>query len=335
MLFLINFVFFFTLAIIVSYVMLGIYSSAALDSYLKRNSYVDFDIVSNSPLLPSVSVIAPAFNEEDNVINSVKNLMNLHYTNYELIIVNDGSTDRTFELLKDEFELEKTNYYFEYKIPCKRIRGVYKSTNPMYKKLTVVDKINGGCKADANNGGLNIAKNDLVTIIDVDSVIEKDSLIKLAKPFIEYRKRRVIATGGVVRILNSCEVKDGTIKKINIPKRFLAKFQALEYLRSFLLGRMAWSKLDGLLIISGAMGMFDRRVLMGSGGYDVNAIGEDMELTIRMRRYMADRGEDYEITYIPDPLCWTEVPDNVKTLRRQRERWTRGLVESLKKHKEK
>jgi len=331
--FFINFVFLFTLVLFVSYFGLGYFSVKKLRRYLRKNSYVNYNSVATSPLSPSVSIIAPAYNESANIIDSVKTLMKLHYRNFEIIIVNDGSTDNTFELLKDTFNLKKCNYFFEYKISCERIKGIYKSSNKEFSKLTVVDKINGGCKADASNAGLNICKNELVLIMDADSVIEPDSISKLVKPFLEEKKKKVIGTGGVVRIMNSCNVEDGRITKINLPSKFLPRWQALEYTRAFLLGRMAWSQLDGLLLISGAMGLFNREILINSGGYDPKAIGEDMEMVIRMRRYMAERNEKYEVTYIPDPLCWTEVPSDYKSLESQRARWARGLVYALRKHK--
>jgi hypothetical protein len=227
--------------------------------------------------------------------------------------------------------LEKVNYFFEYKIPTQKVRGIYKSRNPHYNKLIVIDKVNGG-KADAINSGINLCRNDLVMSIDADSIIEPDSITKLVKPFLEEKKKKVIGTGGVVRILNSCEVKDGLVKAVNLPQKFLPKWQALEYTRAFLLGRMAWSQLDGLMIISGAMGMFDRETMIKAGGYDTQCVGEDMEIVLRMRRYMAEQKKEYEVTYIPDPLCWTEAPSDLKSLQSQRTRWTRGLMDALRKH---
>ena len=331
--FLANFIFFFTLTLFVSYVILGLFSSLSLRKYLRKNSYVNYNDVATSPLAPSISIIAPAFNESANIVDSINNLLKLHYSNFEVIIVNDGSTDNTFELITNEFSLEKVNYYFDYKIPCERIKGIYKSNNPAFKRLTVVDKVNGGNKADASNAGVNICKNDLILILDADSIIEPDSIVKLVKPYLEEKNKKVIGTGGVIRILNSCDVENGKIKQVNLPRKFLPRLQVLEYTRAFLLGRMAWSKIDGLLIISGAMGLFDRETLIESGGYDSKAIGEDMELVMRMRRHMAEKGEPYEVTYIPDPLCWTEVPFDMKSFQSQRTRWARGLVDSLKKHR--
>jgi len=169
--------------------------------------------------------------------------------------------------------------------------------------------------------------------IDADSIIESESILKLVKPFLEEKDKKVIGSGGVIRIINSCEVERGHIREIKIPQKLLPRLQVLEYTRAFLLGRMAWSHLDGLMLISGAMGIFDRETVIRAGGYSVKTVGEDMELVLRMRRYMTDQDQKYEVTYIPDPLCWTEVPSDIKSLRKQRTRWTRGLVESLWAHK--
>jgi hypothetical protein len=285
-----------------------------------------------SPLSPKISIIAPAFNESRSIIDNIRTLLSLYYNNFEVILVNDGSTDDTFEKIRTTYDLERVNYYFDYRIPCERIRGVYKSKNPSYTRLTVIDKNNGG-KADSLNAGINICKSAYFVSIDADSIIETDSILKLIKPFLEEKEKRVIGTGGVIRIVNSCEIERGHIRNINIPKKFLPRLQVLEYTRAFLLGRMAWSQLDGLMLISGAMGMFDRETVIKAGGYSIKTVGEDMELVLRMRRYMAEQDKKYEVTYIPDPLCWTEVPSDLKSMRKQRTRWTRGLVESLKTHR--
>ena len=285
-----------------------------------------------SPLSPHVSIIVPAYNESHHIIDNLGTLLSLYYNNFEVIVVNDGSTDDTFDLIKETYELEKVNYYFDYRIPCEKIRGVYKSKNPSYLRLLVIDKNNGG-KADSLNAGINISHNSLVVTIDADSMIEADSLLKLVKPFLEEKERKVIGTGGVIRIVNSCYVEKGFIREIRLPEKILPRLQVVEYTRAFLLGRMAWSQLDGLMLISGAIGMFDRDIVIKSDGYSISTVGEDMELLLRMRRFMAENNNLYEVTYIPDPLCWTEVPSDLKSMRKQRTRWTRGLAESLWTHK--
>jgi cellulose synthase/poly-beta-1,6-N-acetylglucosamine synthase-like glycosyltransferase len=327
-----NLIFILTLVIFGSYLILGIFSAIALRKYLRKNSYVNYNSLVLSPLSPKISIIAPAYNESKTIIDNIRTLLSLYYNNFEVILVNDGSTDDTFEKIRTTYELERVNYYFDYRIPCERIKGVYKSKNPSYTRLTVIDKNNGG-KADSLNAGINICKSTLFVSIDADSIIETDSILKLVKPFLEEKERKVIGTGGVIRIVNSCEIERGHIRTINVPAKFLPRLQVLEYTRAFLLGRMAWSQLDGLMLISGAMGIFDRETVIKAGGYSIKTVGEDMELVLRMRRYMAEQGRKYEVTYIPDPLCWTEVPSDLKSMRKQRTRWTRGLVESLKSHR--
>ena len=327
-----NMFFIITLVLSESYVILGIFSAIALRKYLRKNSYVNYNSLVLSPLSPEIAIIAPAFNESKTIIDNVRTLLSLYYNNFEVILVNDGSTDDTFKNITEEYELTKVNYYFDYHIPCEKIRGVYKSKNPSFKRLTVIDKKNGG-KADSLNAGINICQSPLFISIDADSIIETDSILKLVKPFLEEKDRKVIGAGGVIRIVNSCEIEGGHIREIHLPGQMLPRLQVLEYTRAFLLGRMAWSQLDGLMLISGAMGIFDRETVIKSGGYSIKTVGEDMELVVRMRRRMAEEGVKYEVTYIPDPLCWTQVPSDIKSLQEQRTRWTRGLVESLWTHR--
>lgn len=330
--FVLNAVFIITALIFTTYLILTVYSAISLRKYLRKNSYVDYNSIVASPLAPTISIIAPAYNESETIIDNIRTMLSLYYNNYEVVVVNDGSKDDSLEKIIAAYDLEKVNYYFDYRIPCKRIRGVYKSRNRSFKRLTVIDKANGG-KADSLNAGLNVSRNDLVVSIDADSIMEPDALLKLVKPFMESKGKRVIGVGGVIRIANSCEISEGHIQKIHLPKRFLPRAQVMEYTRAFLMGRMAWSELDGLLLISGALGMFDREIVIKSGGYSTKTVGEDMELVVRIRRHMADHGLDYDVVYIPDPLCWTEVPSSIKVLARQRSRWTRGTMETLYKHR--
>jgi len=327
-----NLVFFITAWVFTVYMVMMIFSAVSLRKYLRKNSYVDYNSIITSTLAPSVTVIAPAYNESANIVDNIRALLSLYYNNLEVVIINDGSTDDSLDKIIGEYELEKVNYYFDYRLPCERIRGVYKSRNRSFNKLMVIDKVNGG-KSDALNAGLNVCRNDLVVSVDADSVMEPDAIMKLVKPFLEESDQKVIGVGGVIRIANSCDISGGHVDKINLPKRFLPRAQVLEYTRAFLIGRMAWSELNGLLIISGALGMFDREVLIRSGGYSIRTVGEDMEMVVRIRRYMAERDLPYKVVYIPDPLCWTEVPPNIRVLARQRSRWTRGTLETLWTHR--
>lgn len=329
-----DFIFFgFAIAAVASYIILAIISAFETVNYMKKNSFVNYTEILSSSISPSISIIAPAYNESLNIVENVRSLLSNHYVNYDVIIVNDGSKDDSLEKLIAAYDLVKVDYLINNQLQTKPLRqGVFKSTNPAFEKLIVVDKENGG-KADALNFGLNISTNKYVACIDVDCLLLEDSLQKMIKPFLESTDEKVIAAGGVIRIANSCKIKDGKLLDINLPKSGIVKAQILEYLRAFLLGRMAWSKLNGLLVISGAFGLFDKKTALEVGGYDTKTVGEDMEIIVRMRRYMEEKKVKYRVAYIPDPLCWTEAPDSYKIFISQRNRWTRGTIETLKKHK--
>lgn len=318
---------------IFSYIILALISGKATIEYLKKNSFVNYKDILSSTVSPSITIIAPAYNESLNIVENVRSLLSSHYANYDVIIINDGSKDDSLERLIEAYDLEKIAFIFENKIKTQPLRsGVYKSKNPAFEKLMVVDKENGG-KADALNTGLNISKSKYVACIDVDCLLVEDALQKLIKPFLEETEAKVIAAGGVIRIANSCVIRGGKLIDINLPKNLLVQSQILEYLRAFLLGRMAWSRLNGLLVISGAFGILDKEIALEVGGYDTHTVGEDMEIIVRMRRYMEEKNQKYRVSYIPDPLCYTEAPESYKVFISQRNRWTRGTIETLKKHR--
>lgn len=327
-----NAIFVYTLVMFTFYIVLAIASAFEMIYYLRKNKFVDYDVILRSPLAPSISIIAPAFNEGKTIIDNIRSLISLHYSHFEVIIVNDGSTDGSLEKVIHEFDMEKVDFAYNPVIPTKPVTGIYKSRNKALARLLLIDKLNGG-KADSLNAGINVSSKKYFAAIDVDSLIEEDALLKMIKPFVETTGHRVIATGGVVRVANDCTIENGKIVSVNYPKDFIARVQVLEYTRSFLMGRMAWSKLNGLLLISGAFGVFDKEIVIACGGYNRNTVGEDMELIVRMRIHMEDSGQKYSVVYIPDPLCWTEVPSSVKVLGRQRNRWCRGTIDTLVFHK--
>jgi biofilm PGA synthesis N-glycosyltransferase PgaC len=319
--------------IFLTYVYIAVLSILELRKYIARNQYVDYTAMLSFERLPSITIIAPAYNEERTIVENIKCLLSLKYTDYEIIIVNDGSKDNSMQLIIEEFDLVKSNLVYNPKIKTANVRGIYVSSNKAYNHLMVVDKENGG-KSDALNTGINISKKELFLAIDVDCIIEPDAMLRMVKPFIEEQEHVVIASGGVVRVANSCKIVNGRIEEIHFPKKLWAQFQVLEYFRAFTLGRMAWSKVNGLLIISGAVGLFDHKLAMAVGGYDTTTVGEDLELVVRMRRYMHEvEKKKYKVAFIPDPLCWTEVPESLKILSRQRNRWTRGAVETIRTHR--
>ena len=273
---------------------------------------------------PAISLLVPAFNEEAGISASVRSMLQLSYSEFEIIVINDGSRDKTMDVLRSAFGLQLFPEAVHARLETQPIRGIYRSTT--HANLRVIDKDNGG-KADSLNAGINLARHPLFCGVDADSILERDSLQRVVRPFL--RDWRVVATGGTVRVANGCEIQDGFLTKVKLPRNRWALFQVVEYLRAFLFGRLGWSQLNAMLIISGAFGLFKTSVVVDAGGYRPKTIGEDMELVVRIHRMLRDRGIDYRIEFVPEPVCWTEAPEDMKTLRNQRIRWQRGLSESL------
>ena len=277
-----------------------------------------------SGLDPAISVLVPAYNEEAGIAASIRSMLQLSYSDFEIIVINDGSKDSTLEVLTREFKLQPFPEAIHARLETQPIRGTYRST--LHGNLRVIDKENGG-KADSLNAGINLARHPLFCGVDADSLLERDSLQRVVRPFL--RDWRVVATGGTVRIANGCEVQDGSLTRVRLPRNVWALFQVVEYLRAFLFGRLGWSQLNAMLIISGAFGLFRTSVVVAAGGYRPQTIGEDMELVVRIHRMLREQGQDYRVEFVPEPVCWTEAPEDRKTLRNQRIRWQRGLSESL------
>ena len=281
-----------------------------------------------SSAVPRISILAPAFNEEATIEDSVRSLLALYYPNIEIVVVNDGSRDATVEVLTRRFELVPMPSVLEPRVATKAVRRLYRSrTHP---NLVVADKENGG-KADALNVALNLASGDLVCAIDADTLIEPDALQRMVRPFLG--SDTVVAAGGTIRVANGSLIRRGRILEMNAPAHPLAGFQVIEYLRAFLFGRLGWNKLGGNLIISGAFGLFDREAVLDVGGYAHDTVGEDMELVIRLRRRGYETGGPSDVDFVPDPVAWTEVPESLRVLGRQRDRWHRGLCDVLWRHR--
>jgi cellulose synthase/poly-beta-1,6-N-acetylglucosamine synthase-like glycosyltransferase len=244
----------------------------------------------------------------------------------EVIVVNDGSSDSTLARLQKTYELRRSRVLYVPEIPTAAIRGIYHSSSEA--RLLVVDKQAGGSKADAVNAGLNAATSPYVCVVDSDSVLERDSLLRMmAGVFTD--PSQVVALGGIVRLSNGCVIEGGELKQVRLPTRFLEVVQVIEYLRAFLVSREAWAQYNVLPIISGAFGIFRRDLVKRVGGYRAASIGEDFDLVIRLHRYMQESGADYDISFIPDPTCWTEAPWDFRSLARQRARWQKGLLDTL------
>jgi cellulose synthase/poly-beta-1,6-N-acetylglucosamine synthase-like glycosyltransferase len=282
----------------------------------------------SSTLSPTISILAPAFNEEATIESSLRALLALQYPRLEVIVISDGSKDQTVPVLIDRFNLVPVKTIYERRIKTKPVRALYRSST--YPALVVVDKENGG-KADALNVGLSFARGELVCAMDADTLIEADGLQRMVRPFLY--ETAVVATGGTIRVVNGSEVKSGRVVRTRVPTNALAGMQVVEYLRAFLFGRLGWNRLGGNIIISGAFGLFRRESVLGAGGYLHDTVGEDMELVLRLKRLSYEQGGPGKIAFVPDPVAWTEVPESLRVLGRQRDRWHRGLADVLWRHR--
>ena len=278
-----------------------------------------------SGLAPPISIIVPAYNEGKSIIESVRSLLALRYPRLEVVVVNDGSKDDTLETLIAEFGLQRTPRVYWERIKSKPVRGIY--WGPAHPNLWLLDKENGR-KADAVNAGINLASAPYVCVIDGDSVIEGDAMAAMMHAIVP-RSAETVAAGGTIRIVNGCGVSGGEITSIGTPRTFVGASQVLEYLRAFLFGRVAWGELGSLMIVSGAFGIFRKDILVEIDGFRHDTVGEDMDLVVRMHRRLRSTGRRYRVAFVPDPVCWTECPETLRSLRWQRERWQRGLGETL------
>lgn len=317
------------IAVYAFYLLLMLLSHKRIIRILKGARYARYRELSGSEQVPPVSILVPSYNEELTIIESVRSLMNLGYPSYEVIVINDGSKDATLQVLIDAFRLvPKTNYSTEASLEAMPIRGVYH--NPRYPTLYVVDKENGG-KADALNVGINVSHYPLVATIDADSLLEKDALIRLASVYME-NPEETIAIGGNVRVANGCKIENGCVTEVSLPNKLLPMFQNIEYLKSFLAGRIGWSAINGLIIVSGAFGLFRKDYLIQVDGYRDGFPGEDMNIIIKLHKHMLDHGLPYRIAYCPDAVCWTQAPESLRILQSQRKRWSRGNIKNIFKY---
>jgi cellulose synthase/poly-beta-1,6-N-acetylglucosamine synthase-like glycosyltransferase len=313
----------FFISLNLGYILLNLIAAVSLKRYRDANVLGGLPDIYSGLELP-VSLLVPAYNEEATIGASVRSMLQLRYAEFEVIVINDGSRDGTMDALKREFELVPFPQAYWPRVEAKPIRGFYRS--PRYPALLVVDKENGG-KADALNAGINVARYPLFCGVDADSILENNSLKLIAEPFLN--EPRTIVSGGTIRIANGCEVSGGFLTKVGLPRNPLALFQVVEYIRAFLFGRMGWTPMNAVLIISGAFGLFRKDAVVAAQGYKHKTIGEDMELIVRLHRHYRLNRLPYRISYVPDPVCYTEAPETFKVLKNQRVRWQRGLCESL------
>jgi cellulose synthase/poly-beta-1,6-N-acetylglucosamine synthase-like glycosyltransferase len=306
-----------------AYLALNFIAAFCITDYMRdhRADYLPKGLASYQP---PVSILVPAYNEEGSIVSSIHSLLGMGYPEFEIVVINDGSIDNTLDEVVAAFGMVEFPEAYRRRIDTQPVRKIYASSR--YPRVRLIDKDNGG-KADSLNAGINCARYPLFCTVDADCILQPDSLLRVVRPFLE--DPTTVAVGGVVRVLNGCTVHDGVMEKVDLPRNYLAKFQLVEYLRAFLFGRLGWSPLNALLIISGAFGVFKKERVIAIGGYRSKTVGEDMDLVVRLHQNLRKEKRPYRITFVPDPICWTEVPTDVKSLKTQRMRWQRGLIESL------
>ncbi len=312
------------------YTLLMVLSLGAVWVYNRRLAYQGMDEVRESPVTPPVTIIIPAWNEEKIIVKTTESILQTDYRELAVVVVDDGSTDHTLERLVRRFNLVKMDLIYRSPIPTQAVQGFY--LNPARPNLLVVSKANGG-KADALNVGINLCRSPYFCTLDSDSILEKDALLRLMRPVIR-SPLNTVASGGIVRVLNGCEVRDGQVGKITLPKSRLARFQVVEYLRSFLFGRTGWDLLGGTLIVSGAFAVFHRETVLDVGGFSHDTVTEDMDLIVQIHHWAVKNQRRLNLSFTSDPVCWTECPVNLKMLGKQRRRWQMGLCQTLWKHSE-
>jgi cellulose synthase/poly-beta-1,6-N-acetylglucosamine synthase-like glycosyltransferase len=314
-----------------SYLVLIVLAGLEFGKHLRRQTFAGADDMFRSPLTLPVSLIVPSYNEGAGIVAAVQAMTALRYPRFEIVVVDDGSTDDTFDRLREHFDLVEVPRVVPQDVPDRsRLLSVHVArANP--ETLVVVRKTNGG-KSDALNVGINVAQHPLVCMVDADSLLDPDALLSVAKPFGD-DPLRVAACGGVIRIANGCRVIGGRVVDVRMPRQWLVRIQVVEYLRAFLMGRTGWSRIGGLVVISGAFGIFRRDLLVKIGGLAHDTIGEDAELVVRLHHHLRERDEDYRVVFVAEPVSWSEAPASLKVLGRQRRRWHRGIAEILSKHR--
>lgn len=304
-------------------------STFDIEKFIKKRKFVSSIILNKKENYIPISILVPAYNEDITIIDSIKSLLNLDYPEYEIIVINDGSTDNTEKYVRDAFNLQRIITPIRKQVDCKDVVSVYENTINNIR-IVLVNKVNGG-KADALNMGINVSKYPLFISLDADSILQKDSLLKIVEPFIE--DDRTVAVGGSIQVANGLTIEEGKVTKETSPKKFIVLFQMIEYIRVFIASRVAFNKFNLNMIISGAFGLFNKSMVISTGGYNCNTVGEDMELVVKLHTYCLKNKKKYKIEYVPDAVCFSQVPERYSDLKKQRRRWHMGLIQSIWKHK--
>lgn len=301
-------------------------SAATLRRNHHLHRYGRVDEMLSTKTAPPVSILIPAYNEEAGIVDAVRSMSIVRYPRFEMVVINDGSTDGTLDALIEGFELARVHIPYRPDLRTRDIRAIYRGRGAV--DITVIDKENGGV-ADAMNAGLNAARYPYVLRTDADVVLDPDCLIHSMQRVVEDRERTV-AVGGNVRPINGCFLRLGHLVKASVPKALIVRMQLLEYLRTFLAGRPGWSGMNALPLISGAFGIWKRSAVIEVGGFTPGHMGEDLDLTMRLHRHHLERKIPYRIVYEPSAVIWTEVPTSTRVLARQRIRWHQGLMTAVR-----
>lgn len=315
------------LVINTSYLLMVVLAVLDTVGHRRRAPFAGRDQLVGSRALPGISVVTAMHNEEAGIRSAVESFLSLHHPNHEVVVVDDGSTDRGFEVLRESFGLIPVSRRMPDDLPVREHPVSIHVPRDGRTRLTVVRTANSG-RSDSINAGVNLAREELVVFVDSDSLLDPGALLTMCRPFVD-DPVHTVAAGGVIRAANGCRVRDGRVVEVRMPRRVLADVQVVEYLRAFHLGRAGWSRLNALILISGAFGVFRRATLVEVGGLDPASIGEDFELVLRLHRHLRRARRPYRVTFLTEPVCWTEVPSSASVLRRQRSRWHRGLWETL------
>ena len=311
------------------YALFGYFGLRSVTRYARELSQVALKDILERDLEMPVSILVPAYNEEKSIVASVSSFLSLHYPEFEVVVVSDGSTDRTIDVLIEAFALVEQPRIYRRILSTAPITRTFRSLR--HPDLLVVEKERGG-RADALNAALNMARFPLIAAVDADSLLDAEAILRASRLFLE--DDQVIAVGGTVRPLNGAVMERGRVNGLRMPKTWIERFQILEYARAFFTGRAGWSHFGALLIISGAFGLFRRDPVIDAGGFWTGTVCEDMELVVRLHKLYRRNKVPHKILFTPDPICWTEVPSDMATLRHQRNRWHRGLWETLWAHRE-
>ena len=303
-------------------------SAISLDDFTIRKKHMSYATINNDINYIPCSILVPAYNEEITIIESIKSLLELDYPEYEIIIINDGSSDNTSKVVIDYFNLKHVKRPIRKLVKSNEMKEIYENSHGV--RIILADKDNGG-KSDALNLGINISNYPLFVCVDADSMLQRDSLKKIVEPFLD--SDETIVVGGNIKVANAVVLEKGIVADIKAPKKWIVLFQMIEYTRVFLNSRVAFNGINANLIVSGAFGIYEKQAVINVGGYSKEIIGEDMEIVVKMHAFYRKNNIPYKIAYAPDAICWTQVPETYSVLRKQRRRWHIGMGQSLKDHK--